>query len=740
MKYFRGEYLIKMLLILGGSVVFIFLLVFFSFYIKTANYLEREAIDNSVEIINQVKDRLQNELNQVEKRATEIVLNQDVIESIYDRELENNNEKIFSISKSLNQFSQTINQIQSVELFIPGSSLLISTANGVDTLDKFSDNKRQFYQTVEALRKTTWNINSVNNTISYVQPLPVISNFPQGYFTINLNQAFLTESLESYYLVEESNYQIIKSNGNVLFHKKEENASLFVDNTQFLSMLNHTDPVGFLIDERNQVILFHAKIHSGEWLILYEVPFESLFYKKNDFMQSLNLTALIVLLIALLVVFCASIYLYSPLRQLVKGLSVKKRKGLIKEWALLASTISNMNEKVKNINKELIESRKYNFEAFLSKWLFTDLNVNELNNYLDEVGIDPSYNYIVLVIEYEKVEKDSVFLVHEKAGDVISGCLSQYNLYPFFLPLQERLVVLLPIPKREKHIQDKQKLIDLVNTAHQVINKHLKIQSSIGIGTLTESADEIKTSFLNAEEALRFRLNKGMNQVISYDEMQYTKFLIYPYHIEESILKGVKNNNQEIALTELNNFIKFIRKQTYNYKSIYHAFTMLYISLYRILDENCKDDKVKIKHDFHNQLFEKKTLNDIKKMFEKDILPGFFDKIMEQSENSGVNTINSVKRFLMDNVTEPLTLGEVANHFDINPSYLSRLFKKLTGQSFVEYFSAIKIEKSKDMLKNTKYSIYEIAENVGYTERTFGRVFKKVTGVTPSNYRLERKG
>jgi two-component system response regulator YesN len=84
-------------------------------------------------------------------------------------------------------------------------------------------------------------------------------------------------------------------------------------------------------------------------------------------------------------------------------------------------------------------------------------------------------------------------------------------------------------------------------------------------------------------------------------------------------------------------------------------------------------------------------------------------------------------------------LTSVAEQFGINPSYLSRIFKKISGQSFVQFTANLKIEKAKHSLLSSTLSINEIAEAVGYTERTFGRVFKNLTGSTPANYRVQNK-
>ena len=72
----------------------------------------------------------------------------------------------------------------------------------------------------------------------------------------------------------------------------------------------------------------------------------------------------------------------------------------------------------------------------------------------------------------------------------------------------------------------------------------------------------------------------------------------------------------------------------------------------------------------------------------------------------------------------------------MNSSYLSRIFKKNTGFSFNEYVNYQRIFSAQDLLKNTTKQITGIAISVGFDSSThFGRVFKQLTGFTPSAYR-----
>ncbi len=85
---------------------------------------------------------------------------------------------------------------------------------------------------------------------------------------------------------------------------------------------------------------------------------------------------------------------------------------------------------------------------------------------------------------------------------------------------------------------------------------------------------------------------------------------------------------------------------------------------------------------------------------------------------------------------EDLSLTKVAEHIGLSPNHLSTVFKEETGQSFTRYLTDYRINAAKKMLDTSKKRSSEIAELVGYPDpHYFSSVFKKQTGMTPSQYR-----
>lgn len=101
------------------------------------------------------------------------------------------------------------------------------------------------------------------------------------------------------------------------------------------------------------------------------------------------------------------------------------------------------------------------------------------------------------------------------------------------------------------------------------------------------------------------------------------------------------------------------------------------------------------------------------------------------------SVVFKAKRYIDENYQNPsLRLDDVANHVYINPSYFSSMFSKESKVSFGDYLTMIRMEKAKELLKNTPLKVYEVAQQVGYQNVSwFNVAFKKYTGVKPGEFR-----
>lgn len=102
-------------------------------------------------------------------------------------------------------------------------------------------------------------------------------------------------------------------------------------------------------------------------------------------------------------------------------------------------------------------------------------------------------------------------------------------------------------------------------------------------------------------------------------------------------------------------------------------------------------------------------------------------------------SIRKTLDYINEHYSQNITLNDMAEYNGISPYYLSRLFTKETGKNFVDYVNEVRIKKAKELLREDNYKYYEIAEMVGINDsHYFSKIFKKYTGITPSEYKREK--
>ena len=118
----------------------------------------------------------------------------------------------------------------------------------------------------------------------------------------------------------------------------------------------------------------------------------------------------------------------------------------------------------------------------------------------------------------------------------------------------------------------------------------------------------------------------------------------------------------------------------------------------------------------------------------------FIDEVNEVIASSRQTHTNAnltmIIEYIHQHYMEPINLSDVASHFHFNPSYLSSFFSSHHAEGFSEYLNRVRVDKAAELLQKTDQAIADISVQVGYSDHSyFTKVFKKLKGVSPSQYR-----
>ena len=104
-------------------------------------------------------------------------------------------------------------------------------------------------------------------------------------------------------------------------------------------------------------------------------------------------------------------------------------------------------------------------------------------------------------------------------------------------------------------------------------------------------------------------------------------------------------------------------------------------------------------------------------------------------------TVEQICAYLAANYQQKFSLTDVAARFYLSPYYLSRLFRRVTGQSIVDFIHGRRIEAAQRLLESTDLNISAVAEQTGFASAAhFRRVFRETMGTGPLQYRKSHRG
>ncbi|WP_248923878.1 response regulator [Paenibacillus hamazuiensis] len=113
-----------------------------------------------------------------------------------------------------------------------------------------------------------------------------------------------------------------------------------------------------------------------------------------------------------------------------------------------------------------------------------------------------------------------------------------------------------------------------------------------------------------------------------------------------------------------------------------------------------------------------------------------FEKKQQERTDRSDELVEKINRFIHEHLDKDLSLNRLSEKVYMNPSYLSRLYKQLTGTGISEFILEVRMEKAKELLKLSRHKVQDISRMTGFeTPAYFTRLFKKYTGLTPQEYR-----
>lgn len=288
-------------------------------------------------------------------------------------------------------------------------------------------------------------------------------------------------------------------------------------------------------------------------------------------------------------------------------------------------------------------------------------------------------------------------------------------------------------------------LLRMIEDLQKETEKQLNINIDVCISNKGEKPDQFKELLLSISNYMDYRYLYGKHAVIDlrtngeyFDKIKTVCFDERYQRLAQALYIADEKN----AIQERESICDSLRGDQLNVNQAQIILLALILMIGRKFGENgvAFSD---IFGETINYMEKIERMTDLRsmKLWVTNYCEWIMDYSTEKLQISDTDVIAKAKRYIAQHYEEPdFALKEVANCVGLNENYFTNRFTKETGETFSTYVTTMRMQKSEELLKTTQFKVYEVAELVGYRNvEHFNRVFKKMHGVTPAQYRKSKE-
>ena len=436
-------------------------------------------------------------------------------------------------------------------------------------------------------------------------------------------------------------------------------------------------------------------------------------------------------------------YVFKPININELGNSLEKVVNLIRKDEKQQHIIRDMSLKLEESMPLL---REKFFISLIRGEIKDEYEIKEKTKFL-EINLLFESQYCVIVVNIDDhisvikaiSEKDkqitSIYII-----SICQDIIDKYTCGYVFEVNQGEFVLILNQPLELEN----QDIYTLACDIHENVSSSIGISFTIGIGPEVENLSQLSKSYERALEALKQKLFLGKNKVITIDNLAnnstnekdgyYKSF----YREGEKLCSIIKAGDSERLRVHIDDyFCNMINKKPTSINYCRNACIHLIIMTFMIrmeLDitsiEIEKQESLLIE-----KISEQETVEDMNKYICAYLLY-ICRLILEKRRGNSSNVVVKIKQIVKEKYHKNITVADIAADVYLTSTYICLIFKQETGETINDYLTKIRIEKAKELLLDSRNKIYDISTSVGYSDSSyFSKLFKKYTGLNPSEYR-----
>lgn len=261
----------------------------------------------------------------------------------------------------------------------------------------------------------------------------------------------------------------------------------------------------------------------------------------------------------------------------------------------------------------------------------------------------------------------------------------------------------------------------------------------IGYSDTFDDISKIETAFEKAiRSSCQYMIGKNEKHIYPYSSEFDSEHGLIPRELSKMLTINVEALSVERMMDIIHEMYTIIyhkaRGRPHIVQDMSIKISNLILSTLKGMDEGCVDE-FRLEIEFFKRISACNRVEEFelaaKAFYRKKV-----EELYELRREKSINIIEQAKQYIAQNYGRKISLEDVAGHLYLNPKYFSNIFKKEVGIGFVEYVNSVRIDVSKELLKENKYSIGQIASKIGFSDpKHFSKLFKDKTSTTPKEYR-----
>lgn len=392
-------------------------------------------------------------------------------------------------------------------------------------------------------------------------------------------------------------------------------------------------------------------------------------------------------------------------------------------------------EHLKQMQTSFEDSLRRSREEFILDLAIGALSTSEALEKSQQLGIDVlGKYYLVALVQIELPDQSQTFDYHQyKHVEKIASDFAGSNLDVFLTRKDfEELILFIKGESREQLVEESNFLAKLIV---EEIEKQIDCKINIEMGSIQERLGDVHRSFFEA--IIKSKSDQGPERY-SAENCDRIDLVQIDHGAIENFLRFGTAHDFEKFFIEVIKPIGEIALQSYLVKQ--YMFMHLMVSASHLIQKfgGTEDEWTMEIAEIENLLMGVSTLEQIKAETKHILFSALAirDGLVSPER---IHLLKEINAYLDEHYADPdLKMSQVAELFNFSPNYFSTMYRQEIGETFSESLVRLRINKAKEMLCSTNLKVAELALRCGFNDpHYFSHVFKKKTGITPSQFKKE---